>query len=339
MKAGSKMIHIALMGRLKKPGSFLALLLLVACTNNNNIMETKILSRQPIPHVPSASGIELVDSQLYAIGDNSPWLFKLDSQYTISEKWRIFSDEQATSDLIEKKDKPDFEAMTSIRYQGRKALLIFGSGSKLKKRSSLIWVSLGDSVVVQSYSLEKLYKSIIKKTDIGKDELNIEAAVAGKDKLYLLNRGTNTVICYTLDSFVSYIQSGGPVPELTSFKVQLPEVEGIEAGFSGATISPDSAKIIFTASVENTSNWIDDGKILGSFVGIIDLVNTDSRTPVYVSSISQNNSILNIKVESVAFNGFDLQGNMKVLLVTDSDGGISEILELLVMQNPSLEIK
>ena len=84
-------------------------------------------------------------------------------------------------------------------------------------------------------------------------------------------------------------------------------INGIESGFSGATIINDQSVIIFTSSVENTDNAYDDGEILGSFICTIDILdnkisNTDKsviipdiETPLKVESITIINQITNIK--------------------------------------------
>src|SRR3712207_8318455 len=46
-----------------------------------------------------------------------------------------------------------------------------------------------------------------------------------------------------------------------------PEINGLKAGFSGASFFED--KIFITASVENTNDAYLDGEVLGSFVGYI----------------------------------------------------------------------
>src|SRR5690606_31605005 len=102
------------------------------------------------------------------------------------------------------------------------------------------------------------------------------------------------------------------------------EINGMEAGFSGATILQN--KLIFTASVEDTPNAIDDGEILGSYVGIIDLQHlTDQMQPPCVR-VSDDSRPLHIKVEAVAVTA-STDTRAELLLFTDPDGGHSELLK------------
>ena len=118
-----------------------------------------------------------------------------------------------------------------------------------------------------------------------------------------------------------------PEPEIRQFL--LPKINGIEAGFSGATALKDEAKIIFTASVENTDNAYDDGKILGSFIGIIDISNnTISETFDYCLI---PNTDADLKVESVTIEEEISSKKTKVVLITDDDKGNSTIIKSLLL--------
>ncbi len=113
-----------------------------------------------------------------------------------------------------------------------------------------------------------------------------------------------------------------PTPKIKQY--HLPEINGIEAGFSGATRFIKKPAIIFTASVENTENAYDDGEILGSFIGMIDIENdklSDSIQYTLIPALQEP-----LKIESVTVDGKSSQNHLKVILVTDSDGGKSKAL-------------
>ncbi|MBI2272014.1 MAG: hypothetical protein HYU69_16870 [Bacteroidetes bacterium] len=291
-------------------------------------MKLSVLNRHILKGIPSASGIDIIDNTIYIIGDNTPWLFKLDKQYRVVEKFRIRSAEGLKDGKIPKPLKPDFEAMTYVGSGNKQELFIFGSGSKSPQRDVLVRVSVNNPANYKTYSLETFYKTIREAIKLNAGELNIEGAVADPENLYLLNRGKNIIFKLSLTAFLEHINNGGicPVPEVFHFK--LAEIKGIEAGFSGATITPDKKKILFTASVENTPNWYDDGEVLGSFVGIINLQTlTDNITPVCIP-ITDRGLTLKIKVESIALRHIDPTGVLHLLLITDSDGDTSELFEV-----------
>lgn len=296
-------------------------------------MFLEILKRFELSQVPSASGVEVFKDFYYLVGDNSPWLFKLDDQYTVLEK--ILIAKEQTAEIIEKKLKPDFEAMTLVKYQKTDEILIFGSGSKAELRDGLVRVRiLNNKHEVLHYSLTKLYSKIRKKSDLDEDTFNIEAAACDGKRLILLNRGKNRVIVFKLKDFMKYVDGEGPCPDPKLYKIRLPKLGNIRAGLSGAAITPDNKKMIFTASVENTTNTIDDGQILGSFVGVLSLKKLGKRKKPETLLINKNDEAILFKVESVATVNMHPEKGIFLRMVTDSDGKESEMVEALLKLKP-----
>lgn len=290
-------------------------------------MKIQILKQSVLKEVPSASGLEIYNNKYYLVGDNSPFLFVLNEQMELAQKIVINS---AQSEVIEKKQKPDFEAMTMIETKIQDEILIFGSGSKAIQRDGLVRVILGDTIQVQHFSLSKLYAKIKKVGSIDSDSLNIEAATADRKNLYLFNRGKNRIIVFKLKEFLSYINGVKHIPEPKIYKIRLPKLHKIKAGLSGASIIANQKKIILTASVENTTNTYDDGEILGSFVGVIPIKKLSKKKYVKFVLITENKKPIKIKVESVAVTGTDDNGNIYLKMVTDSDGKESEFIEAVL---------
>ena len=100
-------------------------------------MKLELLNWQELEHIPSASGIELINDLLYIIGDNSAFLYVLDSSYSIIDKIQIASTANTLDGIIPKSLKPDYEAMVSARLGKEIVLLVFGSGSKSPERDVL----------------------------------------------------------------------------------------------------------------------------------------------------------------------------------------------------------
>ena len=298
-------------------------LMVTGCKENGMIF--KITEHKELTGIASASGIEATSQGLYIIGDNSPFLFKLNSQLEIEEKIKLFPENQKTDSLFEKMAKPDLEALTTADKNGH-ILYAFGSGSKSPERDILIEIDLRKGGEISEYSLKNFYEDLKAKAQLSSETLNIEAAAILGDDIFLFNRGKNLIVRYSLSDFKKYLEGTGKIPLFQIFNVQLPEINGISAGFSGASLNEANESIIFTATVEDTSNWIDDGEVLGSFLGVIPLKDLkDQLRPKYIS-IGTEGEQLPIKVESVTVLPPFSKTSANLILVTDSDGGISEFL-------------
>lgn len=291
-------------------------------------MNLKILSRKKLKNIPSASGIEIYENKIYIVGDNSGWLFVLDRKFNMLEKIPLLKKKKLKTSTIAKKKKPDFEAMTLVKMKGEPLLLIFGSGSIRKKRDKLIMVFPLRNNEVRQFSLTRMYDIIYERKQKG-DVLNIEAAVATKKNIYLFKRRTrkteNLFFEFDMEQFLEYILQKNRSFLVNYFSGRFNlhcSIKKIQAGISGACMI-DENKMIFTASVEDTENPIDDGKILGSFIGIHNF-NTLKNTSV---PFREGNKYLKIKVESCCMIKSKNKTH-RLLVVTDSDGGDSEILEL-----------
>jgi hypothetical protein len=290
-------------------------------------MQLKLLSRKVLQDIPSASGIELFNNRYYIIGDDSSWLHILDQNFNALENIALLKKEKLSNTAIEKKHKPDFESMTFANIEGEEVLFIFGSGSKPKKRDKLVAIFPAKQHKAQRFSLEELY-NVLRKNTIGKNhKLNIEAAAADNEKLYLFHRGNisgrNTVFAFPLSSFAAYVlNDNAELPSYTVAEYALPVLDTIASGFSGASML-DKNRILFSASVENTANEIDDGSVLGSYIGILDLKSKAMKCEL----LQEEQTTLPLKIESVCLKHSN--GNIHTLLaVTDSDGGASELLKL-----------
>jgi hypothetical protein len=224
-----------------------------------------------LQEVPAASGIERIGNDFYAVGDNSPWLYMLDSQYKVINKYHVSPGSPVTDEALPKNIKPDFEAITTVEFDNKKELWIFGSGSKSPSRDLLVRFDYVKNTLVKTYSLTEFYREIVSTCNLGDGMLNLEAAASSGKSLFLLNRGDNLVLQYDLKAMMDYLDGNSKCPKPLAYRVKLPQTENVQVGFSGATTSSDKENLIFTASAENTENWIDDGEILGSYVGVINL--------------------------------------------------------------------
>ncbi len=104
-------------------------------------------------------------------------------------------------------------------------------------------------------------------------------------------------------------------------------LENTIAGFSGACVLQDNSGLLFTASLEATSNAYNDGEILGSYIGTIKFNDFDkgisNTKPVIV-----NGEILKTKLEGVSIKSFK-NNELKIITVSDNDDGTSWVYEII----------
>lgn len=280
-----------------------------------NIQKTIVLDG-----IPSASGIAKLNSGIFIIGDNSPFLYKLDEQFNLTSKEKIYSTENLVGNTIPKKIKPDFEAFEAISDT---ELIVFGSGSNDIERDCFLRILLGEKIEVKTYNISPFYAHLKSLDMLQGSELNIEAVAFYEKKIYLFNRRKNVIFVFDYETFVGYVEGKNSLPNLNIIEVQLPKIKSIESGFSGATITKNN-HLIFTASLEDTPNAYDDGAVLGSFIGKVHLNKIQEKE--YYEYVFVESGKDPIKIESVAINNEISDKELDLLLVTDSDGGDSLLL-------------
>ena len=313
------------------------------------IIKNKIILKE----IYSASAVELIDNQLFIIGDNSPFLFVLDLEGNIKNKVQIFDIEEDSNEsitIIPKKEKPDFEASCVLNINQKKYLFVVGSGSS-EKRNLAVLIDL-ETFEVKKISLKNLYKLFAKFISLSinaqNDALNIEGLCANHRAVYFFQRGNingnNFIFSIFIDDMINYLFSEKQtinIKKINKQRVALPSIKGIFSGFSGACFADNQGnnwqntiqQILWTSSVENTKNAIDDGSVLGSFLGTYNLHNQQIDSAIIENNTENNtsnnseNSVFLGKVEGICV--VDWSNDLfpkQVIAVTDADGGCSEML-------------
>ncbi len=290
-------------------------------------MKCEVTSIVELTEVPSASGIEHVGDEYFVVGDNSSWLYVLDRSFNMSSKFSLGTYAANDRGVITKSKKHDFEAMTEINWNGEDYLFIFGSGSKQPYRFEGKLIDVSKRTVVRTFSLQTFYESIRKDAKLDVEELNIEAAATLDGKLYLFNRGKNKLIVADVDDFIVFISGDSKSLKLKSYSIDLPKMKEVKSGFSGAVGDDRNECILFTASVENTEDWVKDGEILGSFIGVIDVQNLQQHYRPATVQIKAANGRVAFKAESISIIEAE-NHRYKCAVVTDNDGLNSELLEI-----------
>ena len=269
------------------------------------IARTKLSSFATIDNVGSASGLVYHKNSLFIIGDNSGFLTK----YNLETK------QVSTTALIEnasvniaKKQKPDFEAIALLDNK----ICVYGSGST-DNREQRISFDLASNEV-QSKNMKNRYKKLQKAAGISDKEFNIEGVFFDGDDQYYCQRGNKS------SNKNCILKYNAKTEQVDVFYFQFPLVSGSAATFTDAILLENS--VYFLASAENTASTYEDGEIMGSVFGTINL---KTMTLEHQEVISNNK-----KFEGITF--FKKTGNsLHFLLCEDNDTEVlqSEITELI----------
>jgi hypothetical protein len=251
----------------------------------------------------SASGILYHDNTITAIGDNSSYLY----QYQINnQQLQKFPLLYLAAENIPKKQKNDFEAIT--KHQDN--IYIFGSGST-QNRNIMIQIDAKTNQVIATNDLSNLYATMQSFGEIKPDDFNLEGAIYNGADWFLVNRGNgkkskNTIFTISgknlVDDFTMVVND---------FK--LPKFNGVETSFTDAIQIKN--KIFFLATAEDTASTYDDGEILGSIIGQIDIETMEIDFHYKISD--------KLKLEGLAFYE-ETNENLTFLICEDND---TELLE------------
>lgn len=209
--------------------------------------------------IGSASGLFLKENLLYVTGDNSSYLYEYELKSS-GLKRHALSENPAEN--IAKKLKPDFEALTF--YEN--SFYLFGSGST-ESRTKMIQLNAVTKEVASVLDLSALYKRMQDLTSLNTENFNIEGVVYTGDAWYFFNRGNGAAgknIVFTFHG--KHLSSNA---KITFTELKLPEIRGVITSFTDAVKVGD--KFYFLAAAENTNSTYNDGDVLGSIIGCIDI--------------------------------------------------------------------
>ncbi|MCH7336543.1 hypothetical protein [Acinetobacter sp. NIPH 2699] len=283
--------------------------------------------------VSALSGVACIGDDVYFVGDDVRYLLKTNrknniTSTTVFEKIPLSEpSEQMPLVALSKEKKPDFEALTCIIFNEQPQLLIMGSGSTENRKQALLYNPSNNQIrtlldAADYHFLEHRFELT------GGAGLNIEAVCSDYRHLYIFQRG-NINRCHGVLVFdLEGIQAGKPLKDalINSLNLTLPEIEGSASGISDAYFLADKNLIVATAAVEQTLNSYDDGVVLGSFILVF---SPDGKTLATHLIQDAKGQTLPIKVEGITWLESRADGEV-FLLVTDSDGGDSEVLTVLL---------
>ena len=209
--------------------------------------------------IGSASGLIYKDNSLLIIGDNSGFLYEYHIDSKDLKRHPLL--ENPTENTL-KKDKADFEAIT---HYGD-SLYIFGSGST-EKRNKMIQVNSSDKKIIATNDIAALYATLQSFGAIKPEDFNIEGAIYTGESWFLLNRGNGSSTKNVLFTIEGKNLTNDFMILSNAYK--LPKTKGVRSSFTDGIIVGDS--IYFLATAEDTESTYDDGEVLGSFIGSINL--------------------------------------------------------------------
>lgn len=209
--------------------------------------------------IGSASGLFLKDNSLHVIGDNSAYFYEYEFKSSALKRYAL---SENPAEHIAKKLKPDFEALAF--YED--SFYLFGSGST-ENRTKMVQLNASTKEVIAVKDLSDLYKSMQGLAGLSAENFNIEGVVYAGDHWYFFNRGNGDSgqnIVFTLSGKQLTAKA-----KITFKRLQLPKIKGVRTSFTDAIKLDD--KLYFLAAAENTNSTYNDGEVLGSIIGRIDL--------------------------------------------------------------------
>ena len=102
-------------------------------------------------------------------------------------------------------------------------------------------------------------------------------------------------------------------------------MSGVEAGLTGLAFSPTHRRLFFTAAVEDRNDPVQDGAVLGSFVGSFSW--PAQQEPALESCEAPENLPAARKLESICLLR-ENSGGVQALAVADDDMGSSHLASL-----------
>jgi hypothetical protein len=312
------------------PAFMYLILLAAACRPAASQSMLEITDVTILDSLPSGSGLARSGDTLYIVSDDAPSIYMLRLDDGDVSKFGTSQTADSLKYRIAKNVKSDPESALIGIMQGKEYLFAFGSGSRSPQRDGLLVVDLHHVRDQQRFVLTDFYRYLRQQTGLSAAEWNLEGAAVIGDSLVLLNRGTNTVMILSWNAFTSYVFDKGPLPKLRHYSLTLPQLGDNTPRISGACGLADG-RVLFTASVEDTPNWYSDGPVIGSAIGVFDIVAGKLEWCAFLKD--KKGAYLKEKIESVELISQD-KDRLEIIAVSDNDDGSSKLFRILWTGSP-----
>lgn len=280
--------------------------------NNESAINFKFETFATMHGIGAASGLIWEDGKLFLVSDDSDVLYCYHPENKQLEKISLLE----SGDLLENRPKPeksDYESIT----QDENHFYIFGSGST-QMRNTLAIVSKEDfSVSVKS--LDSFYQFLKTSGQVNDENFNIEGAIIHSSTLFLFNRGNGPKRQNGVFEISHWENENRRVVQFHS--VSLPTIQNSQYGFTDAILA--EGNIYFLAAAEAVASTYEDGEILGSIIGRMNLKTYAVETTQFITP--------NYKLEGITLYKKD-KNFLHFLVCEDPDDGqmMSEVFELKI---------
>ena len=295
----------------------------LSCSTVSKTPEFRIIADTLLTGLPSGSGLVVYNDRLLVVGDDASGFFERAVNST-SFTFHPFLQEDSLY-RIAKELKYDPESLATIHVEGTIKLIAFGSGSGTSFRNNIYLID-PQTKTSQMFDGSGLYALIREQNNIGEADFNLEAAFARGDKLYIFNRGNNGIIQMDVDDLMHYLEGHNHTLLTNQVMVPLPHQAAGQPRFSGAT-ALGKKHILFCASIEQTTDWMKDGAVGGSFIGLLKQ-QRDGYELLSMLPLQQKGKPLIEKLESIDV-AEKLRGTKyRIYAISDNDNGTSRLFEL-----------
>jgi len=209
--------------------------------------------------IGSASGLIYKGNSLFLISDNGAHLYEYRMETESLSKIPLF--ESAVAENIPKKLKPDFEAIANFGDD----YYIFGSGSTENRNKMVQFNTITKNS--KTIDLTDLYLLMQSFGNIKAEDFNIEGVAFTGETWYFLQRGNGK----TGKNGVFTVQGNNLENDFTILfnQYKLPKIKGVQSSFTDAVLI--DKELYFLATAEDTKSTYDDGEVLGSLIGTINI--------------------------------------------------------------------
>lgn len=226
------------------------------------------------PYLAAGSGVACIKDLIYVAADDelSVGVFPRHSANP-GRLFPLFDGVLSSDPKQRKKEKPDLESMCVLPDNA--GILMLPSGSKRNRvRGALAALDVnGEIQETHEVDFSELYAEL--KPHI--KGLNIEGATVFGDQVLLFQRGNssdkdNAIVSLDFAKFVKSLfahRQIDPSCIVTVTHCPLHMLMHVPLSFTDAC-ALDDQYIVFTATAEDTTNPYDDGKTVGSVIGILD---------------------------------------------------------------------
>ncbi len=244
-----------------------------------------VLKERPTTVIRSLSGLVNYQGLVIGVSDEFYGLFVRD--YEKDQFFSFETDEfKKLTYLQRKKTKLDHESISIFKFSGDDYLIAVPSLSKTNRIQAGIVkcippITSSNGLFEKTFTLEGLLSTL----SAGNREINIEGHFFcknrfGKDSLFLLNRGNQSAPneLIQIQNGSSWLETAVRDASDNNFKYSI-ERQQVDLGtFEGNRIQwtdglfENGSQFLFLATIEKTSNAIDDGDVLCSFLGRYDFI-------------------------------------------------------------------